>query len=93
MSLPASSWKNKNGTSFRTCSCGTWQKHWQNQVKKPWPLQCSVLGCTNKATLGAHIIHSQVMGEKIAPMCESCNKRADNFNLKGGVSLSSAKQD
>lgn len=93
MSLPISGWKNKNGTSQRTCSCGSWQKHWGKQVMKAWPSQCYVSGCLNRPTVGAHLINSQVSGERIAPLCDSCNKRTDTFSLKGGGTLADAKQD
>lgn len=52
MSLPVTGWKNKNGTSQRSCSCGSWQKHWEKQAKKAWPSQCYVSGCSSRPTLG-----------------------------------------
>lgn len=87
MSLTAFNWKNKGGTGKRTCKCGSWKNHWLKFSKKPWPSQCSVYGCTNPPTLGAHIINTNVIGEKIVPMCESCNKLSGVFDLKGGITL------
>lgn len=92
MTLPANGWKNKNGTSGRTCKCGSWKQHWINASSKPWPAACSVAGCGNSATLGAHIINSSVSGEYIMPACELCNKLSSTFNLKGGVTLVSANK-
>ena len=66
-------WKNKKGTGNRTCKCRTWKDHWINYSGKSWPTTCSVEGCTNKATLGAHIYNSKVNGERIVPACDSCN--------------------
>lgn len=85
-------WKNKNGTAERTCSCGTWKQHWINYSGKSWPAICSVSGCTNKPTLGAHVINSEVLGEKIVPMCDSCNKLTGCFDLKDKTPLVSANK-
>jgi hypothetical protein len=92
MEMTASGWKNKNGTGNRSCSCGSWKQHWINASGKPWPKECSIQGCTNNATLGAHIINSSVSGERIVPACDSCNKLSGEFTLKGGVTLVSANK-
>ncbi len=92
MSLPCKGWKNKVGTSDRSCACGSWKQHWINTSSKEWPTYCSVEGCFNRATLGAHIYNSDVSGERIAAMCESCNKNNREFSLKGGITLVSANQ-
>jgi hypothetical protein len=65
-----------------------------NTTGKSWPSTCSIEGCTNKATLGAHIYNPNVSGEQIVPACDSCNKLSDEFSLKGSITLVSAnKQD
>lgn len=87
MSLPCNGWKNKVGTSDRSCSCGSWKQHWINNSGKQWPVYCSVTGCSNRATLGAHIYNSNAEGEWIAPMCDSCNKNSNEFSLTGGITL------
>ncbi|WP_139816719.1 hypothetical protein [Paenibacillus barengoltzii] len=92
MSLPADGWKNKKGTGSRSCNCGSWKDHWINNSKKAWPSTCSISGCNNAATLGAHVINSKVSGEKIVPACASCNKLDSEFSLKGGVTLVSANK-
>lgn len=81
MTITATGWSNKKGTSDRSCSCGTWKQHWLNYSKKSWPASCSVQGCSSSPTLGAHIINPDVTGEKIVPMCNSCNARDGKFNL------------
>ena len=91
-SITANGWKNKSGTSGRSCSCGSWKNHWINNSSKSWPSSCSVSGCTNGATLGAHVINANVTGERIIPACDSCNKRSDEFDLKGNVTLVSANK-
>jgi hypothetical protein len=90
MSLPASGWANKSGTTPRSCNCGSWKDHWIKFAKKPWPDSCSVSGCSSKPTLGAHIFNPAVTGERIAPMCDSCNKITVTFTLKGSITLPSA---
>lgn len=92
MSVTNKDWKNKNGTSNRTCKCGSWKEHWINRSGKEWPTKCSVLGCNNVATLGAHIINKNVSGEYIVPACESCNKVSYEFNLKNNITLVSANK-
>lgn len=92
MGLTASGWKNKGGTGSRSCNCGSWKQHWINVSGESWPKKCSIQGCINDATLGAHIINSSVSGEKIAPACDSCNKLSGEFSLKGGVTLVSANK-
>ena len=83
----AKNWKNKSGTGIRNCKCGTWKQHWINFSGKEWPESCSVSGCSNKATLGAHVINAEVSGERIVPMCASCNSLTGYFNLKGNITL------
>lgn len=92
MGVIANGWKNKNGTSNRTCNCGSWKNHWINNSGKKWPAECSILGCNHKATLGAHIINNNVPGEYIVPACDSCNKSSTEFDLKGGIKLVSANR-
>ena len=85
MGLPNKNWKNKRGTGERTCRCGSWEQHWINYSHKHWPSECSVLGCSNEPTVGAHVINADVEGERIVPMCKVCNNRTDYFALKGNV--------
>lgn len=92
MELPTAGWSNKSGTANRSCVCGTWKQHWLNYSNKSWPAECSVSNCSNKPTLGGHIINNSVSGELIAPLCDSCNKLSDKFSLKNRVSLTSANK-
>lgn len=72
-------WKNKNGTSDRECDCGSWKNHWKNFSKSSFPEKCSVKGCSEKASLGAHIISEVVSGEWIAPFVLLVIKNQMNF--------------
>lgn len=90
--VTAKGWKNKNGTAKRSCSCGTWKQHWINASGEAWPKDCSIKGCLNNATLGAHIFNANLSGEMIVPACSSCNNRTDEFDLEVGVTLVSANK-
>ncbi|MDR2580035.1 MAG: hypothetical protein LBC85_03465 [Fibromonadaceae bacterium] len=91
-------WKNKSGTGSRTCSCGSWQAHWENFSKRrrSFALQkCSVLGCSKPAEHGAHIFRAEDgMTEWIAPLCAECNSHSNTeaFPLKIGTALVSANK-
>ena len=93
MGISSAGWANQTGTADRSCApCGSWKDHWVKLSKKIWPNLCSVDKCSLPATLGAHIIHPDAMGEIIVPMCDNCNKLKTVFNLKMGTSLISARQ-
>lgn len=85
-------WKNKKGTGERFCSCGSWKNHWMNFSNEPWPNECSVFGCTNKPTLGAHVFRTDNSKEMIVPMCAACNKKEDEFLLKNCAKCVSANK-
>jgi len=85
-------WANKKGTSIRKCNCGTWINHWLNFSECGRPSKCSVFGCSNEPTLGAHVFHPDVQGEKIVPMCISCNNNPDFFDLKTNTNFVPANQ-
>lgn len=94
MTITADGWKNKKGTSDRSCKCGSWKQHWLNGSGKDWPDECSIKGCTNEPTLGAHIYNtsSSVSGEYIVPACASCNQLTGEFSLKDKITLVSANK-
>ena len=83
-------WKNKKGTGDRNCKCGSWKNHWINFSGKPWPSECCVNNCKEKPTLGAHVFHPEISGERIVPMCTQCNKIEVTFGLKSNTILVSA---
>ena len=92
MGFPTAGWSNKGGTSARACACGTWRKHWVRFSGNSWPAQCSVQGCTDSPTLGGHVTNPQVTGEKIVPLCDSCNGVSQTFTLKEGITCVSANK-
>lgn len=86
-------YKNKNGTAERKCKCGSWKQHWLNFSGEKWPEKCSVWGCNNTATLGAHVYSvASSTAEYIIPACDSCNKRSDEFQLSSFTKKVSANQ-
>lgn len=87
MNLRNFGWKNKNGTSERTCKCGSWKEHWIKNSQIMWPLRCSASDCNNFAEVGAHVINSNEDGEWIVPLCIACNNRTDEYSIKVGVTL------
>jgi len=85
-------WANKAGTSSRKCSCATWIDHWLNFSNCGLPQSCSVFGCSNPPTLGAHVFHPNVEGEQIIPMCISCNNNPEYFDIKSNAVIVSANK-
>jgi hypothetical protein len=80
-------WKNIAGTANRKPREGyeTWLDfHEQNSGKKS--KTCKVKGCTNKATIGAHVRKVKLRKNQdrswyIVPLCKSCNQSKDEFEL------------
>jgi hypothetical protein len=66
--------RNVNGTSQRSCSCGSWLKHWENHSHEKAAF-CSRMYCGAKATDGAHVQKDNIYdkGWYIIPLCHSCN--------------------
>ena len=87
MSLTCNGWKNKNGTSERSCKCGSSKAILENNSLKPWPLCCCASDCNGTAEVGAHVINSNCSGEWIVPLCKACNNRTDTFSLKATSTL------
>ena len=81
MIVPLNGWKNKNGTSGRSCSCGSWKNHWINNSGKAWPTLCSASDCMQRAEVGAHVINYSLRDEWIIPLCNACNQRTAVFSI------------
>jgi len=83
--------KNLNGTSQRTCECGSWLKHWEN-FGEDIAIICSVVNCGGDAEVGGHV---QKIGNDnkwyIIPLCKSCNaKFGQELNIDNDTKLVSA---
>lgn len=68
--------KNLNGTSNKSCKCGSWTKHWESYAEATyWPQRCCVKGCDTPPQVGAHIKKVGVGDNKhyILLMCRAHN--------------------
>jgi hypothetical protein len=86
--------RNARGTSRRRrCDCGSWLDHWYNETGS-FRITCSVLGCSDVATVGAHVVDVSRRGTKprhwIVPTCHQCNMASDELAIKVSVALVSA---
>ncbi len=63
--------RNAIETSEKTCPCNSWLKHWEAYKGRRANL-CSVKGCGDQASDGAHVQHSNGVVE-IVPMCHEHN--------------------
>ena len=92
MKIPADGWVNKRGTSKRE-EGQTMKSLW---IKKgyTWPEKCSVKGCEEEATDGAHMINSSSdsMEEWIVPTCHKHNEQEGvELELKPGAHVCKLK--
>lgn len=86
--------RNVRGTSGRTCACGSWLAHWFTETSSS-RATCAVLGCSNEATVGAHVFEvTTVRGgnwkQFIVPMCHACNMSSADLEIDRRVALVSA---
>lgn len=75
--------KNAIGTAGKSCSCGTWLKHWQNKSGQALPTYCPVTGCLNKDLVGAHVrvdAYGQ-NGVYIYPLCNAHNQSTQSLEV------------
>ncbi len=73
-------YKNCNGSVPLNCKCKSALKHWENNTNNN-AKDCSVYGCTNRATVGGHVIkcHGNAFkNQYIIPLCSTHN----NTNFK-----------
>ncbi len=87
MHTPSHGWSHVSGADREACRCGSWKQHWIHSAFRSWPAACSVLGCGNAPTVGAHIAHAHLAGERIVPMCDACSALSGKLILKRGVSV------
>ena len=73
---------------------GNWKKFWLDHTGRVWPKKCQILGCGQRASVGAHVyikyrsrsLHSNF----ILPTCQTCNRDSRQEYGQGWVS---AKKD
>lgn len=84
--------KNVPNTSGLTCNCKSWLDHWEKFGGKKADY-CVVNGCSEKATVGAHIKvlnDSNYTETYILPMCQGHNQTDKELIVRGGFPLVSA---
>ena len=66
---------NVNGTSERTCRCGSWLDHWKKFSNQSGFTYCAVDGCNKKSDVGAHVQKDSLYDKKwyIIPFCREHN--------------------
>ena len=89
--------KNLNGTSKRSCNCGTWINHWNNYNNGQIATVCRVIGCSRTDLVGAHVkkITKGDNKEYIVPFCNLHNKQYNPIWIeinKGTDCVSANKQ-
>jgi hypothetical protein len=85
--------KNINGTSARTCRCGSWLQHWKNFSKTAISQYCYEKKCVGKPEVGAHVQKDNSTDESwyIVPLCMTHNaKTGESLELVDSAVLVSA---
>ena len=76
--------KNLKGTSDNKCKrCKSWIRHWRNHAKSIRSI-CCVLGCTNEAEVGAHVLIADRRTNQqwwIVPFCRKHNHYRNVGNM------------
>ncbi len=78
-------WKKQRDTADQSCRCGSWKLHWIRHSKRDWPSTCSNADCHKKPTQGSHLRWLSGSRAQIVPLCDSCSKLTERFNLRDGV--------
>ena len=76
-SVVSCGWKNEEGTSDLESPIGnSWKDYWEYYTGQKWPTSCCVLGCGDKAEVGAHVVNPNIPSyDFIVPMCRGCNAK------------------
>jgi hypothetical protein len=85
--------KNINGTSARTCKCGSWLDHWKNFSGQSLPHLCPEEKCLNVPTVGAHVQKDSLIDNDwyIVPLCRMHNaETGKSLYISDSVKLVSA---
>jgi hypothetical protein len=85
--------RNIDGTSTRTCKCGSWLDHWKNFSGQSVPSLCPVVGCFQKPEVGAHVQRDSATDSSwyIVPLCRTHNaETGKSLDISDSVKLVSA---
>jgi hypothetical protein len=85
--------KNLIGTGGKSCSCGSWLQHWENNTITRVPLLCVANGCNNFAKVGGHVKKTDTGANDafIIPICDSCNNLTEEYTVLDGHFVSANK--
>ena len=84
---------NINGTSQRTCKCGSWLDHWKNYSGQSLPTSCPEKSCTERPEVGAHVQKDSSTDRSwyIVPLCSKHNAQTGkSLELVDSIKLASA---
>jgi hypothetical protein len=84
---------NINGTSQRTCKCGSWLDHWKNYSGQSLPTYCPEKSCIGKPEVGAHVQKDSSTDRSwyILPLCSKHNaETGKSLELVDSIKLASA---
>lgn len=70
--------RNMEGTAYDHNPCQSWKQYWMQISPQLWPSKCSISGCGNRATDGAHVWVRGKRPAYILPMCNFCNVNRPN---------------
>lgn len=85
--------KNINGTSAKTCKCGSWLDHWKKFSGQPLPANCAEVTCSQKPEVGAHVQKDSATDSNwyIVPLCKTHNAQTGkSLDIRDSVKLASA---
>jgi hypothetical protein len=84
---------NINGTTGRTCNCGSWLNHWKNFSGQTLSKYCYEEKCIQEPEVGAHVQKDSISDKSwyIVPLCKGHNgETGKSLNLVDSVKLVSA---
>lgn len=74
--------RNINGTSHRTCACGSWLRHWE-KFSSQTVTYCPDITCVNQDLVGAHVQKADSSDNEwyIYPLCNSHSHYAGSLEV------------
>jgi hypothetical protein len=84
---------NINGTTDKTCKCGSWLEHWKKFSGQLFPSYCPVVRCYQKTEVGAHVQKDSAFDRSwyIVPLCKTHNaKTGQSLEISDSTKLVSA---
>lgn len=85
---------NRPNTAEDRCPCPSWLEHWkQYSGARPEQIRCSVAGCNEKATVGAHVTKIPLgPSTYIIPFCAAHNSQRTPLNVNSEMEFVGASK-